>query len=183
MALDEMNARPFTLRTFKTFATVLVCVLLAGCYQTSKEVITSAVADPLPYKSNKVSLQADGDMFLSNPTSKNTYPFRYVKPDDPDARTGTLRVMRVKGTIYAVQLKYDDEKSYDILFCKITSKHFGIVEPKSDEAVKALARRYKVNLTSDIGDDLSGDPQDILAFLKAHKTLEFQTPKETTSEQ
>lgn len=78
-------------------------------------------------------------------------------------------------------MKFDDENSYDILFCKITANNFEIMEPKSDEAVQALAHRYNVKLTRDIrtGNDLSGEPGDILNFLKAHKDLEFQKFKET----
>jgi hypothetical protein len=185
MALDIINTRPSTPAMRKILMVLLLCLPLTGCYQTNQEVVTSAVAENMPYKSNKVSLQADGDMFLSRSKSSNDYHFRHTKPDDPNDRTGTLRVMSVKGSIFAVQTKYDDENSYEILFCKITAKNFEIMEPKSDEAVQALARRYNVNLTTNIktGNDLSGDPREILNFLKAHKDLEFQKFKESVPAQ
>jgi len=183
MGLNTVNKRASSKpATVGSFLAALLCLVFTGCYQTNQEVITSSVAEVLPYNAEKVSLQADGDMFIKPSTTGHDYKVRYIKPNDPDVKTGTLRVMRVKGNIFAVQTKYDGENFYDILFCKITANNYQIMEPVSDEAVHALAHQNNVNLTMDIktGNDLSGNPHEILNFLKAHKDLKFREFKETT---
>lgn len=164
----------------KSAAMFLFCTVLTGCYTTDQEVVTASLAESLPYKSDRVSLQADGDIFLTRSSFNHDYAFRQTKPDDTSVRTGIIRVIRVKANIFAVQLKYDDDKGYDILFSRISANGFGLMEPKSNKAVAAVAKRYNVHLTSDLkkGTDLAGDPSNIFKFLKALKDVEFQTPKE-----
>jgi hypothetical protein len=164
----------------KSAVIFLFCTMLTCCYTTDQEVVTASLAESLPYKSDRVSLQADGDIFLNRSSSSHDYAFRQTKPGDTTVRTGILRVIRVKGSIFAVQLKYDDDKRYDILFSRISANGFGLMEPKSEETVTAVAKRYNVDLTSDLkkGIDLAGDPGNIFKFLKALKGVEFQEPKD-----
>ena len=156
----------------KILLVLLLCLPFAGCYQADQEVIPANVAETLPYKPDKVDLQEDGGMVLHQPASGHDYAFTQTKKDGSNVQKGTLRVMRVKGSIYAVQLKYEDENSYDVLFCQIGANKFEIMEPKSDDAVLKLADRYKVHIKN--GNNLSGEPGSLLDFIKAHKELIFQ---------
>lgn len=169
---NTFPSRPIAL---KLLGVLFLCLPFVGCYQSDHEVIPAKVAETMPYRSNRVSLGDDEEMLLSRSTSSNDYGVRQTKKGDPSVKIGTLRVMRIKGNIYAVQMKYDDGNSYDIVFCRINANNYEPLNPKSDDAVQALAHRYNVNLKNQL--DLSGNPRDMLNFIKAHKDLEFEAVK------
>jgi hypothetical protein len=144
----------------------------------SKEVIPTDLGEVMPYTLDHATMDKGGKMYFSRVSFSHDYRFRDESKDSADEpnKTGTFRVMRIKDDIYAVQARYDNEDNYDIVFYRITSNHFEVVQPSSKEAVQALARRYSVKLDDD--DDLSGDRSDMLNFLKAHKELDFEKPKD-----
>jgi hypothetical protein len=172
----NVNTYPSTPTATKVLVLLFLCLPLVGCYQSDHEVIPAKMAEIMPYKSNTVSLGEDGDILLSRAPSSKDYAVRQTKKDDARVKVGTLRAMRIKGNIYAVQMKYDEDNSYDIVFCRINANNYEVLDPKSNDAVQALAKRYNVSLKDQT--DLSGSPQDMLEFLKAHKDLEFEKIKQ-----
>jgi hypothetical protein len=164
-------------RAIKVMVALLLCLPFTGCYTSNGEVITSQAAEAMPYTATTVDLQADGKLELTHKPGGNDYAFRHTKSDDPTGRAGTIRGIHIKGNIYAVQMKYDDESSYDIAFCRLHAGSFELVVPKSDSAVKALAAQDKVAFTGLLG-ALTGDPADVLKFIRDHKQIEFKKFKD-----
>ena len=171
-AIRQTNRKTFTL----LFGLALV-LPFSGCYTSDQEVIPANAAEATPYKSDVVSLGEDGDMHLHRSPGSQGYTFTQTKKGDSSVKTGTLRAFAVKKGIYAVQIKYDDENSYDIAFCRLTSTKFVVMDPKPDAAVEKLADRYHV--TTKLLNGLSGNPADILSFLRALKDVQFEKVKES----
>ena len=152
---------------------LLLCLALAGCYEVAQEVISADLAEKVPFSSARGSSE-DGSLqvFLNRAGLNNDY--RFQENREGQVKTGTFRAIRVKGDIYAVQARYDDEPSYYIVFYRIRSQEFTRVEVAENEDLQELAGQFGVTLKSDeYGRKLSGRPAAILAFLRAHGDLDF----------
>jgi hypothetical protein len=158
-----------------------LCLLVCGCYEVSQEVIPTDAGEVLPYAYSSANLSQGGSLTLSKSGSDNDYRFQSVSKTG-EKRSGSFRAMRVKGDVFAVQLRYDDEQDYDIFFEQITSNHFQGMDPAEDSDVAGLAKRHSVSMDEDPMDDqtwdLGGTPSDILGFIKAHSEFDFEPSKD-----
>jgi hypothetical protein len=151
----------------------LLCLALAGCYEVSREVISAALAEKVPYASERGASQ-DGSIrvFLNRAGPDNDYRFQESRKGR--VKGGAFRALRVKGDIYAVQARYDDEPSYYIVFYRILPQEFTRVEVAESEDLQELAGQFGVTLkTDEYGSKLSGAADAMLAFLRAHRDLDF----------
>jgi hypothetical protein len=153
-----------------------ICLLLGGCYDVTQEVIPLDQGEVLPYTSNYATLDKGGSLSLSRSGSGNDYRFQSTDKDGAK-RTGSFRVMRIKGDVFAVQLRYDDEHDYSIFFENITSNRFTGMAPAPGSDTAGLAKSYGVTLDEDPLDDstwdLGGSPSAMLGFIKAHSGFDF----------
>lgn len=167
------------LRQLSYFSLFLLCAALAGCYESSKSVISSDIATEIPYRSDHAELGdhgKDGTMYINKDPYSNEYHFKEdakaIEADVFGCAAGVFRAIPVKEDIYALQVKCDtDDDSYDIVFYRIHTDTFSGTDPADDDAVKSLAARYNVAMS---GDNLTGDPKDILGFIRAHSELKFK---------
>jgi hypothetical protein len=149
-------------------------VALTGCYEVEREIIPGNLGEVIPYRNNPIPWAEGGQTWLSPSGAGNDY--RFEDRRDGEDKTGTLRAMRVVRDIFAVQLRYDDENSYYVLFYRATAAQVRQVEVASEAEMKALARRFRVTVDDDgFGStSLSGTPADLLAFIRGHAQLAFR---------
>lgn len=153
-------------------------LLFAACYETDQEVIRidQAVAIPNlvgPYTEDLAGLDVD----ITAVPYSNEYRYREVD-EDGKVETGTLRIIPLRDTIYLVQSKTDGEAGYFLTFYDFrgSEKTYESMDVDAAESeIQALAARYGVSLAE--GESayyrLSGSPENMLAFLLAHKKFTF----------
>lgn len=155
----------------------LAGLLLTGCYSIREEVIPASLGEVIPFLSEQADLEGGDKIYFSRSTLNNDYRFRQVYGGDGAEKLGTFRAMRVKGNIYAVQARYDDESGYILLFYAITADRFDEVDVASVDDLSRLAAQHGVKYYSDkeFGDEwFDGSPDRILAMLKGMGGVEFE---------
>lgn len=152
---------------------LLVLLALAGCYEVKEEIIPARLGEVLPYGSDQANFEG-GKIIFSRSSLNNDYRFRDIASDGEE-KLGTFRAMRIKGNIFAVQARYDDESGYNILFYTINRDDYHTTDVATDDLV-ALAGRFGVEYWGDElgGEGFSGDREKILAMLRATSELEFR---------
>lgn len=153
-------------------------LLFAACYETDQEVIRidQAVAVPDLVGSYTEDLNELTIDITAVPYS-NEYRYREVA-ENGKVETGTLRIIPLRDTIYLVQSTTDGHPGYILAFYDFrgSEKTYETMDADASEAeLVALATQYGVSLTE--GDDayyrMSGSPDNMLAFLLAHKNFTF----------
>lgn len=152
----------------------LAVLALAGCYEVKEEVIPATLGEIIPYASDRADFEGGGKIIFSRSSLNNDYRFRDVS-DDGTERVGTFRAMRIKGNIYAVQARYDDEPHYLILFYAINFDNFQAMDIAGETDLKVFAARFGVECRDDgSAKGLVGDPEKILAMLRALSGVGFK---------
>ena len=155
---------------------VLVAALaLAGCYETSVEVIPANLAEDIPFNGDHATSPEGGEMWLARVAFSRDYRFR----EHGEVRIGTFRAMRIRDDIFAVQIRIDGDASYGILFFRIWDNGFGPVSPVRGTNLEALADRLGATYAGELDEDddeglLSGTPDAMLAFVRAHAEIDFE---------
>jgi len=162
---------------------LLTAVILsaAGCYETDVEVINASSAVAVYNAPGNYTFDAGGSLTISAVPDSNDYRFREVSKENK-VSTGYLRVVPLRGDIYIVQAKYDNESVYYLAFYQFTSdRRFKPLDSEIDEQrLGQLAQQYGVKIEWDpffVADHLSGSSSNILAFLRAHASLPFSPAK------
>ena len=171
------------LRKLPSFVWVVLLAVLAifasGCYEVEQEVIraTEAVSIyglPGTYTGSGPNEKTT----ISAVPNSNDYRFQWVTKNK--VSSGYFRAIPLRGNIYIVQVKYDNESVYYLMFYKFTSDASGkknFTPLRVDDPVYDLAQQYGVKI--DIGEygdvfggiQLVGSRSDIIAFLRAHRNL------------
>lgn len=161
-----------------------VILAVAGCYETDVEVITASSAVAVYNAPGNYTFDSGGTLTISVVPDSNDYRFREVSKENK-VSTGYLRMIPLRGDIYIIQAKYDNETVYYLDFYQFTSsnRRFQPLEPSVEEKkLDQLAKQYSVKIDWESWDYvpyLSGTSSNILAFLRAHANLPFKpaTPK------
>lgn len=153
----------------------LAGLLLTGCYSIREEVIPASLGEIIPFLSEQADLEGGDKIYFSRSTFNNDYRFRQVYGGDGAEKLGTFRAMRVKGNIYAVQARYDDESGYNLFFYVITADRLYLVVPRGDD-LSRLAAQHGVEYWWDdeFAEGFEGSPDRILAMLKGMGVVEFE---------
>jgi hypothetical protein len=163
---------------------LLAAVILAvvGCYETDVEVITASSAVTVYNAPGNYTFDSGGTLIISAVPDSNDYRFREVSKENK-VSTGYLRMVPLRGDIYIIQAKYDNESVYYLDFYQFTSsnRRFQPLEPNVEEKkLDQLAQQYGVKIDWDSFDFvpyLSGSSSNIFAFLRAHANLSFTPTK------
>ena len=147
----------------------------AGCYDTDVEVIDASSAVAVYNLPGSYIPDAGGSLTISSVPHSNDYRFREVSKDNK-VSTGYIRMVPLKGDIYIVQVKYDDEGGYILVFYQFTSdRHYKQMFPDVDDSkLYQLAEQHGVMLDLDFM-YLDGTRSNIMAFLRAHASLPFSS--------
>ena len=164
---------------FAFFVVLSVAVLfLAGCYEVEKEVITAAEAVSIHGVEGTYNT-SDGTTTISAVPHSRDYRFRSISKKGR-ASAGYLRAIPLRGNIYLVQIKYDDEPIYCLVFYRFTvdsrggKKYTQLEADVSDERLIQVASSHGAKLFADeLGLYLEGDRKKMLSFLLAHKAFRF----------
>jgi hypothetical protein len=157
---------------------LLAALALAGCYETSVEVIPANLAEDIPFHGDHATSPEGGEMWLVRVPFSRDYRFREHRGDG-EVRIGTFRAMRIRGDIFAIQVRIDGDPSYGIFFFRIWDSGFGPVSPVRGTNLEALAERFGATYTGELDEDddeglLSGPPEAMLAFVRAHADVDFE---------
>ena len=159
---------------------VVMALAIAGCYESDVEVISASSAVAVNGVPGDYTFDNGGTLTVSSVPLSNDYRFREVSKDNK-ASTGYLRLVPLRGDIYIIQAKYDNETVYYIDFYQFSSstRRFQPLEASADEKrLDQLAQQYNVKIDWDSWDFvpyLSGTSSNILAFLRAHANLPFKS--------
>ena len=147
----------------------------AGCYETDFEVVDASSAVAVHGLPGSYIPDAGGSLTISAVPHSNDYRFREVSKDNK-VSTGYIRMVPLKGDIYIVQVKYDDEEGYILVFYQFTSdRHYKQMFPDVDDSrLYQLAEQHGVMLDLDFM-YLDGSRSNIMAFLRAHVDLPFSS--------
>jgi hypothetical protein len=170
------------LRTAGIWLLVVMTLIIAGCYETDVEVISAGSAVSVYGVPGEYTYHSGGTVSIFAVPQSNDYRFREVSKDNK-ASTGYLRMVPLRGDIYIVQAKYDNETVYYLTFYQFSSsdRRFQPLETTADETrLNQLAKQYGVQIDWDSFDFvpyLSGTSSNILAFLRAHANVPLQPTK------
>ncbi len=164
------GGRLLALLTFLALMLVMV-----GCYTLDGgEKISASLGDPLPYSYSSADLGSGGKLYISRTGNYNDYNYR--EEGTSNDGSGTFRLLHIKDDIYAVEVHRASAGS-NLMFYRITSNHFSSTDFASISGAKSLAAHYRVTVLEDaFGDSVSGEPGDVVAFLRACRSLEFKQP-------
>src|SRR4030042_2792786 len=155
---------------------------VAGCYETDVEVINASSAAAVYGLPGTYNKESGGTMTISAVPDSNDYRFRDVSKEGT-ASTGYIRAVPLRDNLYIVQVKYDNDAIYYLLFYQFTydssGAHYRELEAKAEEKrLDQIAQQYSVKIDWDSFDFvpyLSGSSSNILAFLRAHASLSFSS--------
>lgn len=158
-------------------AGVLLLLVNAGCYEVDQEIIFASSAMAV-YGLPGDYTSAEYKTNIAVVPSSNDYRFREINKEGK-ASTGYLRAVLLRDNVYAVQVKYDNETVYYVLFYSFTvnsdgSKNYVPLEPADYPLVYKMAPQYGVDIEMDefaFTDILKGKRADIMNFIYAHKNL------------
>lgn len=171
--LQRFKAHTTILYTAGVVLMAAAILTAAGCYETDFEVIDASSAVAVYGLPGSYTPDAGGSLTISAVPDSNDYRFREVSKDNK-VSTGYIRMVPLKGDIYIVQVKYDDEKGYILAFYQFTSdRHYELLIPDVDDSrLNQLAAQHNVTLDLDFM-SLDGSRNNIMAFLRAHASLPF----------
>lgn len=154
---------------------LLALLTLAGCYEVREEVIPATLGEVIPYAADQVGFaDGGGGVIFSRSPVNNDYRFRDVA-DNGLERVGSFRALRIKGNIYAIQARYDDESHYQILFYAINAAELKVLDVAAGTDLHAFAERFGVAYhQGQFANAFSGDPAKILAMLRAFREIDFK---------
>lgn len=170
-----MKKNNFSLWRFPGFILLAgLVLLLAGCYEVDKEVITAGMAEyvyDLPgtyYDDNKTRTE------ISAVSYSKDYRFQQYN-EDKQGDSGYLRAVRLRDDIYILQAKFDDDTYYYLTFYEFRNKHYMPMWPDvTYQEIERLAGQYGIKMDFDdymMVDMLTGDAVSIMNFLRAHASL------------
>jgi len=155
---------------------LVASLLLGGCYQVPQEIIPVTLGEIIPDAPDQADLSGGGKIVFTRSVTNNDYNFRDVSYSGSERR-GTLRAMRIKDDVYAVQARYDDESQYQILFYSIDAEHIRMTDVVADTDLKVFASLYGVEYRGDeFNKSFLGKPEKILTMLKGMSAVEFIEP-------
>jgi hypothetical protein len=164
---------------FLKLGVIALCLFpLAGCWTTADEVIPVKDGVTIPYTTYRTKMLDGRFLYLSQLPGSNDYSYRYepMKPEEAcTSNEGTFRAIRIRGNIFAVQVKCKiaSDSDYYIVLYQITAETYKEVEPDlTNDVMKARLARY--NLEEDIEGKLRGAPSRILSFLKDLDDVSFR---------
>ena len=150
-------------------------------YEVNQEVIRASDAAPVFGLVGTYTTFLLKDVKATITAVPNSNDYRATSSSEEGSSTIYFRAIPLRRNIYIFQTRGDDMSSYSLIIVKIASKKVLPMEIKSQNQVYSLARQYGVTLTYwDDWDDLdlgmfgyklSGYRNNILAFLRAHKSL------------
>jgi tetratricopeptide (TPR) repeat protein len=155
-----------------TFICLIVClpILIAGCYNVKDEIISAQQAvkiSDLPTTYMTYS--------ITPVTGSNDYRFINTPGNNAPQESGYARAVLLKNNIYIVQIKYDNDAKYVMMFLKVNNGAGGVELTTVFPEVKVDPSRYNVRIeTAGYFDTkLIGRRENIMAFLKAHAGANF----------
>jgi hypothetical protein len=157
----------------------VMALTIAGCYESDVEVISASTAVAVYGVPGDYTFDNGGTLTVSAVPLSNDFRFREVSKNNK-VSTGYLRLVPLRGDIYIIQAKYDNETVYFIDFYQFnaSTRRFQPLEVSADEkSLNQLAQQYKVKIdweSYDFVPYLTGTSGNILAFLKAHANLPFK---------
>lgn len=180
----------------KTHALLLVgaigvCLTWAGCWSVGDDaVITSLNGDTLPAGAPASYTSSEGARYTWTGAGGATYRYQKSGSDGKVTETGTVRILNIRDTIYAVQSKDDTEDGYNLTLFSISAsgiKPMSIVAGDGNRAAD-IARSdgitYGDAMAGAVGakdpgefllaDSLHGSPENLYKFLKDLRSLEFE---------
>lgn len=153
---------------------LLVVLLLGGCYEIPQEIIPAALAELVPDAPDQVDFARGGKMLFSRAATGNDYRFREITYSGSE-RQGSLRALRIKDDIYAVQARYDGEAQYLLLFYTINAAQLRPVDVTAATDLKTLASLYGAEYWGDeLAKGFRGSPEKILALLRGLSAVDFE---------
>jgi len=166
--------RTKALRVSSVLLALLVALTFSACYEIPQEIIPATLGEIIPDAPDQADLDGGGKIIFSRAAANNDYLFRDVSYSGSE-RQGSLRAMRIKDSIYAVQARYDDESHYQIFFYSINSAQIRPTDVAKSTDLKIFASLYGVEFK---GDDFtkgfSGKPGKILAMLRGMSEVDFE---------
>ena len=167
---------PASLRRFGRLLVLVAAAGLAGaCYEIEHEVILASDAVSVYGLPGTYTSRGESTETTEISAVPNSNDYRFVETGTDSTSSGYLRAIPLRGDIYAVQIKFDDEAVYYIMFYEFTFDSSGanFVSLWVDDPVEDLALQHGVTLEFYDVDYLTGSRQDILNFIRAHADLSF----------
>ncbi len=181
IASKRRGVKNLILRSAGFMLLTAVILAFAGCYETDVEVINASSAVAVYGAPGNYTFETGGSLTISAVPDSNDYRFREVSKENK-VSTGYLRIVPLRGDIYIVQAKYDNESVYYLAFYQFTSdRRFKPMDVMAEEKkIDQLARQYGVTIdwdTFDFVPYLKGNSSNILSFLRAHTSLPLAPAK------
>jgi hypothetical protein len=120
MSFRNRGVRNLILRFTGLMLLTAVILAFAGCYETDVEVINASSAVAVYGVPGNYTFEKGGTLTISTVPDSNDYRFREVSKDNK-VSTGYLRIVPLRGDIYIVQARYDNESVYYLAFYQFTS--------------------------------------------------------------
>lgn len=180
-SLTGHNARNLILRSAGLMLLAALIIAVTGCYETDVEVINASSAVSVYGVPGNYTYSQGGSITISAVPDSNDYRFREVSKENK-VSTGYLRLVPLRGDIYIVQARYDNETVYFLAFYQFTSdRRFHPLDVIAEEKkIDQLARQYGVTVdwdTVDFVPYLKGTGGNIFSFLRAHSGLNLTPAK------
>ncbi len=153
---------------------ILFMTVLSGCYRTEVAVLgahNSEVLDALPgtyeafeHKNDKGMVKAPDHYYITPIKDTGVYRFGPGKDDL------NLQVKKLTSGHYIWQLQKPGESVYIQLFVRRDENGFAVLIPTpKNQEVETLAQKHSLSLKFN---KLSGNPENILAFMAEHQPFE-----------
>ena len=153
---------------------LVVALSLGGCYEVPQEIIPASLGEIIPNAPDQADFEDGGKLIFKRSAANNDYHFRDVSASGSE-RHGSLRAIRIKDNIWAVQARYDDESSYQILFYSISSGRIRGTDVVDTTDLKTFASLYGVKYSGEeFTKGFSGKPEKILAMLRGMRGVDFE---------
>lgn len=169
------NLRPF-FAILRACGTVAMALLLSACWLSEVEVITMDMAEEVPGLDGVYEMD-DGTNTVARVPFSNDYRVHSVDFDGA-VFTGTFRALHLRSNIYVVQLKFDGDEAYSLLFYRFTGgPEPAIVQMTAAAEVDDMAAEHGVTLDVDesgLFGSLAGEPEAILNFLLGHRSVPLE---------
>ncbi|MSO65367.1 MAG: hypothetical protein EXQ85_06160 [Alphaproteobacteria bacterium] len=138
-AIVGEHAMPFRLWCRRVIGLVVLAqgLMLGACYESRQEVIPVSAGETIPMNSPITWGDGARTDFSYVALSRD---YRFVHREKSGrTRNGTARTIRIRDTLYAVQLRYDDQALFEIVFFDIANNGIQPMEPLDSAAHAAGA--------------------------------------------
>ncbi|MGH9481406.1 MAG: hypothetical protein ACRD1L_04885 [Terriglobales bacterium] len=163
----------------------------AGCWSVGDDaVITSINGATLPAGAPASYTSSEGAHYSWTNAGGATYRYQKSGSDGKVTETGTVRILNIRDTIYAVQSKDDTEDGYNLSLFSISTngiKPMSIVasdENRAEDIARTDRITYGDAMAGAVGakdpgdfllaDSLHGSPENLFKFLKDLGPLHFE---------